>query len=94
MSFAVAFKVQPDRSASEAWDALDIPHKQAAIEAGGELLKSAISTVSWMCANVAKPNETVQVSISGHWNGGFEPKPGWASNALTISVTQVYNPET
>jgi hypothetical protein len=92
MSFSVTFKLPPGELASEAFEAADIPNKDSAITAGGELLKDAFDLVDEIADTVAKPDETVQVYLSGHWNGGFEPKPGWASNMLTISVGQIYNP--
>jgi hypothetical protein len=93
MSFSVTFKLPPELLASEAFAAADIPNKDAAVTAGGELLKDALDLVDEVADAVAKSYETVQVSISGHWNGGFDAKPGWAANMLTISVTQIYNPE-
>ena len=93
MSFSVTFKAPPDLSVTELFEAADIPNKQVAIEAAGELLDAALIAANQIAGEVAKEDETVQVSISGHWNGGLAPKAGWASNALTISVTQIYNPE-
>ena len=93
MSFAVTFKATPGLSITESFEAADIPNKQVAIEAAGELLDAALIAADEIAGEVAKADETVQVSISGHWNGGLAPKAGWASNALTISVTQIYNPE-
>jgi len=93
MSFAITFKAPPGLSVTEAFDAADITNKEVAFEAGGELLQAALIIADDAAAEVSEVNETVQVSISGHWNGGLEPKAGWASNALTISVTQIYNPE-
>jgi hypothetical protein len=92
MSFSVTFKVEPDESVEDAFEAADLVNKQVAIEAGGDLLTSALVLADDFVLEVAQDTESVQVSISGHWNGGVEPKPGWASNALTISVTQIYNP--
>ena len=92
MSFAVTFKAPPGLSITESFEAADIPNKQVAIETAGELL-AALLVADDIAGEVAKADETVQVSISGHWNGGLAPKAGWASNALTISVTQIYNPE-
>jgi hypothetical protein len=92
MSFSVTFKLPPDKMASGAFEAADIPNKDAAVTAGGELLTEALAFADGLAGYVAKDDEAVQVSISGHWNGDFEPKSGWASNMLTISVTQIYNP--
>ena len=94
MSFSITFKADPDETVGEAFEKADIPNKEIARETGGALLMSALEyAADSMVAEVAKPDESVQVSISGHWNGGLEPKPGWAANALTISVGQIYNPE-
>jgi hypothetical protein len=94
MSFSVTFKVGPTESVKEAFEAADIPNKEAAVEAGGELLQSALHIANDLALEVSRPDEeSAQVSISGHWNGGYDPKGGWAANMLTISVTQIYNPE-
>jgi hypothetical protein len=93
MSFSITFKASPDLSVTESFEAADIPNKEAAVETGGVLLQAALLLADDVAGEVAKADETVQVSISGHWNGDLGPKAGWASNALTISVTQIYNPE-
>ena len=91
MSFAVTFKAPPDLSVTESFEAADIPN--FAIEPAGKLLYDALLMAGEIAGEVAKADETVQVSISGHWNGGLAPKAGWSSNTLTISVTQIYNSE-
>ena len=93
MSFSIAFKVTPSRTVKDTFDtADDIVNKEFAVKSGGELLEAALEIANDMVVNVVAPDETAHVSISGHWNGGFEPNPGWAANALTISVGQIYNP--
>ena len=92
MTFAISFKLLPNTPSKETFDAADIPNKDAAIEAGGDLLNFAFDTADEMARKVAALEEAVQVSISGHWNDGVAPKAGWAANVLTVSVGQIYNP--
>ena len=93
MSFAFSFRALPDQTVEDSFAEADIPNKEAAIEAAGELLSAALETADELAGLVAKMNEPVQVSISGHYNGGLDPRAGWGSNMLTVSVTQIYNPE-
>jgi hypothetical protein len=97
MSFSITFKVPAGMAAvggvEEAFQTADIPNKDFIVTAAGDILPVAFDLADNMAAEVADASEAVQVSISGHWNGSLAPKPGWASNALTISVTQIYNPE-
>ena len=93
MSFSITFKVPAGVAVEEAFQTADIPNKDFTVTAAGDILPVAFDLADNMAAEVADANEAVQVSIFGHWNGSLAPKPGWASNALTISVTQIYNPE-
>ena len=39
---------------------------------------------------IARPEDRLSITVSGHANPSAEPNPGWASNMLSVSVNQVY----
>ncbi len=38
--------------------------------------------------SVGRPDDQVVVSLSGHVNPGHQPRPGWANDMITVTVTQ------
>lgn len=62
----------------------------AAKDHAGELAGLGAELAGKVAAVIARESDQVTVSISGHWNKGTEPQPGWASNTLSVAVTQVY----
>ena len=54
-----------------------------------EVVPTAKRVALSMVAAVARPEDTVRVSISGHHNAGNEPTPGWSDCFMTVTVTQV-----
>jgi ribosomal protein L18 len=58
------------------------------------LIALAKKTAAGVASAVARDGDTVTISISGHANPSKEPEPGWASNMLNVSVSQVYKPTT
>lgn len=48
--------------------------------------------IAYIGPKIAREGDTLAVSISGHANPSTEPAEGWASNTVSISLTQRYKP--
>lgn len=103
MSFSIGIQAKVDEDLGAAIDravAEDIerghannyvPNSEAARDLG--MIEIAKAAVSAAADTIARPGDGLSISLSGHANPSGEPKPGWASNSLTVSVTQIYPTE-
>jgi hypothetical protein len=89
MSFSIQTALASPDAAVEAVEAA-FEAAPAAREAAGELVSQIAAIANMVAPTIARSGDQVIVSAYGHWNHGPEPVPGWSSNALTVSVTQVY----
>lgn len=89
MSFSIQTAPADPSAVREAIEAAFDAAPQAK-ETAAELAAVIADYVELVAPTLARPGDQVIVSAYGHWNGSGEPVKGWASNALTIGVTQVY----
>lgn len=99
MSFSFVIQASFDEDLSAAIDAA-VDEQIASAETNGyvsnlvnakalgmiELAKEHVSTTA---GSIARPGDRLSVSVSGHANPSKDPEPGWADNALTVSVSQL-----
>ncbi len=57
-------------------------------EHGGPQIEAAIDAVLSLITVVARPQDKIQVNLSGHYNPGNEPVEGWADNLISINLYQ------
>lgn len=92
MSYSFSSGIEPIK-ADEVADLVlehqtDEGNAQVAAAAGHMLaIKEALAI---LVPAILRDGDTVRVTVSGHANADNEPNPGWASNGITISITQVY----
>lgn len=53
-----------------------------------EVIPTAKEIALAMLTAVARPEDGVSISISGHHNAGKEPTPGWSDCFMTVTVSQ------
>jgi hypothetical protein len=58
--------------------------------AGSDQIRDAIAAATALRSAVSRSEDTVAVSLNGHYNAGCNENPGWASCYITVSVVQVY----
>lgn len=61
-----------------------------AIKVGGPQIEAAKQAALALLTVVARPDDKVVISLSGHYNKDLEPATGWASCAISVALTQVY----
>lgn len=97
MSWSTSISSTPASKVSEALEskresalALIAAHHSEQLAAATEQFNQAVAAVRYLAVVCVPDEETlVNVTMSGHANPGHAPSPGWANDALTVSVTQV-----
>lgn len=92
MSFSVSGTIAANADPSEEVGRI-FSENPTAQEAAGEIIPAIQEAAEALAMVLAAENEALTFSCSGHYNGGVEPKEGWASNYASVSLTQIYNPQ-
>src|SRR3954470_3837702 len=94
MSFSIEVKGTPGELAQAIDEAVsqEVANPDSNVRNAKELdlVESIKVHVTSIARRIATNDETVKVSISGHANPSTDKVEGWASNSLTIAITQVY----
>jgi hypothetical protein len=54
------------------------------------MIAAAKEYINALAPKVANEGDTLGISISGHANPGKDEVPGWAANAIYVSISQRY----
>lgn len=88
MSWSAGTKAVAKHDSDAAIDALTAGTSDAKHE---DQLRTAKQAAKLILANI--PGPFVSVTMSGHANGvGWESKPGWASDCISVNVSQMFEP--
>lgn len=99
MSFSfdlVAIKGDSDDDREDLRQALVAAADKARTESGsdaesetGQLLEAAVQTALRLAAAVARPEDRIAVTVTGHANVDHAPREGWADEYLTVTVNRI-----
>jgi hypothetical protein len=70
--------------------AIDVPRPNLVEDVASEQLEqfnAAVEAAKKLAAVVGRPDDDVHVTLSGHANPDHGPRPGWASEIITVSVS-------
>lgn len=68
--------------------AIDEAFDENARERGGPQLEYAKEAALSLLTGVARPQDRVRISLTGHYNEGCEPTAGWSNCFISLSVSQ------
>lgn len=98
-SFQVQAKVGEDDVAEKVLEKMDDQIERAhqnnyqaneEMATSGAMIGQAARFAAEVVAEMAREGDTVSISVSGHGNPSKEPNPGWASNMISVHITQQY----
>lgn len=66
------------------------PVEKTIREIAGEQSERVINAVLLLVGAVARPQDAININLSGHYNKGKEPTTGWSPCSLSISLNQAF----
>jgi hypothetical protein len=88
MSWSVYTTASMTEDVSAALDKAFDDAPQAREHAGPQEAAAKEATLALLTA-VARDTDEVSIRLSGHYNAGKNPTPGWADCMITVSISQV-----
>ena len=90
MSWSVTgIEAPADDHAIEAAIDTAIANAGSQVEGSDAQIAAARTAALALAAAVARPEDGVRISMSGHSNPDRAPRPGWADQMVSVTVSQV-----
>lgn len=94
MSFSISGTILPKQEVGDPHDEvvrIFNENPDAKEHCGPDLIEVIGQAVSALSTELADGDEAMSFSAHGHYNGSLATQPRWASNQVTIGLTQIYN---